>query len=85
MSKGSSPFGSTSRIDSSGGGRGTVANMNVVAVVIALVAVLIFLLAHFGAATKLASIPLGLVFLTVALIVQFVWLDHQWIVGPHHP
>lgn len=54
--------------------------MNILALLLAILAFVAFLLAHFGAATRFASTNLGLALLTAALIVQFVWADHQWVV-----
>lgn len=50
--------------------------MNVLALILAIIAVVLFLLAHFGAATRAASIALALAFLSAAWIVQSVWADH---------
>ena len=55
--------------------------MNVVALILALVAVVVFLAAHYAVPRKWATVPLGLVALTLALVVQFVWQAHVWTVN----
>lgn len=54
--------------------------MNVLALVIAIVAVAVFVAAHFAVPRRWATIAAGLALLTVALIVQFVWHAHTLVV-----
>lgn len=50
--------------------------MNVVALILACIAVFIFVCTHFGVSRRWATAPLGLAFFAGALIVQFVWPTH---------
>ncbi len=51
--------------------------MNVLALLLAAVAIVLFLANHFAVPRKWATQPLGLAFLTLAIVVQFVWLKHH--------
>lgn len=58
--------------------------MNVLALIIAIIAVILFFLSWYMEAPRvrpLFSYRLGLALLTIALILQFVWPEHQVHVG----